>query len=84
MAGESPGSFFHVPDDAFRRVFRCSPGAAVLRDADGVALAVNAAFEGLFGFRAADVKGFACAPASRPRACSRNARTCAARRPGSG
>lgn len=57
MVSDSPGSFLHVPDDAFRRVFQCSPNAAVLRDADGVVLAVNAAFEALFGVEAGEVVG---------------------------
>ncbi|WP_029457287.1 sensor domain-containing protein [Solidesulfovibrio alcoholivorans] len=57
MAIDSPGALPDVPDDAFRRVFQCSPNAAVLRDADGAVLAVNAAFEALFGVEAGEVVG---------------------------
>ncbi|MGD9610643.1 MAG: EAL domain-containing protein [Desulfovibrionaceae bacterium] len=46
-----------LPDDVYRRIFLCSPNAAVLRDADGMVLAVNTAFEALFGLEAADVVG---------------------------
>ena len=46
-----------LPDAVFRRVFLCSPNAALLRDADGRILAVNTAFEALFGVEAPDVVG---------------------------
>ncbi len=57
MVMHSQGPFPDVPDNAFRRVFLCSPNAAVLRDADGVVLAVNSAFEALFGVDAIEVVG---------------------------
>ncbi|MEA4856872.1 EAL and GGDEF domain-containing protein [Solidesulfovibrio sp.] len=57
MAMYFRGASPDVPDDAFRRVFLCSPNAALLRDADGRVLAVNAAFEALFGLEAGDVVG---------------------------
>ncbi|WP_428562947.1 MAG: sensor domain-containing protein [Solidesulfovibrio sp. DCME] len=57
MAMHFRGAFPDVPDDAFRRVFLCTPNAALLRDADGHILAVNAAFEALFGLEAVDVVG---------------------------
>ena len=47
--GPIPGLSRALPDDVFRRVFACSPNAALLRDASGTVLAVNAAFEALFG-----------------------------------
>jgi len=46
-----------LPDDVYRRIFLCSPNAAVVRDADGTILAVNTAFEALFGLEATDVVG---------------------------
>ncbi|WP_300158423.1 EAL domain-containing protein [Solidesulfovibrio sp.] len=57
MVMHSQATFSEVPDDAFRRVFLHSPNAAVLRDADGRVLAVNAAFEALFGVEASEVLG---------------------------
>ncbi|MHC1713131.1 MAG: EAL domain-containing protein [Solidesulfovibrio sp.] len=44
-------------DDVFRRIFQCSPNAALLRDAEGTVLGVNAAFEALFGVESAEVTG---------------------------
>jgi Amt family ammonium transporter len=46
-----------LPEDVYRRIFECSPNAALLRDAEGVVLAVNASFEALFGVEAAEVVG---------------------------
>jgi len=57
MAMHSPGLCPDVPIDAFRRLFSCSPNAALVRDADGVILAVNTAFEALFGVEAGEVVG---------------------------
>jgi len=53
LPGLSPG----LPDDVFRRVFACSPNAALIRDAAGAVLAVNAAFEALFGVESSEVVG---------------------------
>lgn len=57
MTLQFPGTFPELPDDAFRRVFLCSPNAALLRDADGTVLAANAAFEALFGVEIPEVVG---------------------------
>lgn len=46
-----------LPDDVYRRIFLCSPNAALLRDPEGTILAVNAAFEALFGLEAGEVVG---------------------------
>ena len=46
-----------LPEDAYRRIFESTPNAALVRDADGVVLAVNASFEALFGLDAAEVVG---------------------------
>ena len=46
-----------LPEDVYRRIFESSPNAALVRDADGVVLAVNASFEALFGLEAAEVVG---------------------------
>jgi Amt family ammonium transporter len=58
--------FSALPDDAFRRVFLGSPNAALLRDADGKVLAVNAAFEALFGLEAAEAVGLDLREVVRP------------------
>jgi Amt family ammonium transporter len=55
-----------LPGDIFRRIFQCSPNAALLRDADGTVLAVNAAFATLFGVEAATMAGMALRQALRP------------------
>ncbi len=63
-----PGALFpDLPQDAFQRVFLCSPNAALLRDADGRILAVNAAFEALFGIEAAAAEGRDLREVVRPR-----------------
>ncbi|BAH77941.1 sensor domain-containing protein [Solidesulfovibrio magneticus] len=46
-----------LPEDVYRRIFESSPNAALVRDASGVVLAVNASFEALFGLDAAEVVG---------------------------
>uniref|UniRef100_I2PWH0 PAS domain S-box/diguanylate cyclase (GGDEF) domain-containing protein n=1 Tax=Desulfovibrio sp. U5L TaxID=596152 RepID=I2PWH0_9BACT len=66
MTFEPPGTFPELPDDAFRRVFLCSPNAALLRDADGTVLAANAAFEALFGVEIPEVVGLDLREVLRP------------------
>ena len=46
-----------LSEDVFRRIFQGTPNAALLRDADGIVLLVNPAFEALFGVEAAEVVG---------------------------
>jgi Amt family ammonium transporter len=66
MTFANTGSPPEIPDDAFRRVFLCSPNAALLRDPDGVILAANAAFEALFGVEIAEVVGLDLREVLRP------------------
>jgi Amt family ammonium transporter len=46
-----------LPEDVYRRIFESTPNAALVRDASGAVLAVNASFEALFGLDAAEVVG---------------------------
>ena len=55
-----------LPQDVFRRIFLHSPNAALIRDANGLVVAVNAAFEALFGAEAGDVVGRDLRQALRP------------------
>lgn len=55
-----------LPEDVYRRIFESSPNAALVRDADGLVLAVNASFEALFGLEAAEVVGRDLRQAVRP------------------